>query len=152
MINVLNSLISSIILPFGFAISYLVLLLINPVGFVVVFLSLMFFEYKTAISIIKNTDLINFKQVFNYIKKYKRKDVSLIFPQWTVLDIISKNKNVGTGAISKNIGATMAVTRKIMSGLFNDGYITREVNIYDRRAFCYAISDKYEKQKKYNNL
>lgn len=131
-------------LPFGFAIDHLFLLLVNPIGSISIFSLLIFFEYKTAESIIKDTNLINLKEVLNYIGKYKTKDTSLISSQWAVLDTISKNKNISIGAISENIGATVSVTRKLMSGLFNDGYITREVNIYDRRAFCYALSDKYK--------
>lgn len=137
-------------LPFGLAIDHIILLLLTPVGFAAIFSLLMFFEYKTAESIIKNTNLINLKEIFNYIRKHKTKDMSLISYQWAVLDIISKNKNISIGAISENIGATLSVTRKMMSSLFDDGYITREVNIYDRRAFCYAISDKYEEQKRLN--
>jgi len=60
MINILNNLISSLILPFGYAIDNLVLLLVTPIGFVAIFSSLLFFEYRTVESIIKNTNLINF--------------------------------------------------------------------------------------------
>ena len=150
MINILNNLFPFAMLPLGFAFDNLVLLLANHAGFVVVFSSITFFEYKTTESIIKNKSSMNFKEIFKYIRKYKTKDASLISSQWLVLDIISKNKNIGISAISENIGANMAVTRKIMSGLFDDGYITRKVDVYDRRAFCYAISDKYEEQRRYN--
>lgn len=152
MISILYNLISFPMLLVDFALDDLVLLLRTPAGLTMVFSSLIFAEYSTAKSIAKSPDKLNLKTIVNYIRNFKPRNVPLTTPQWAALDTIFINKNIGIKDISNNIGIKIGVTRKIISGLAIDGYITREVNTNDRRAFCYITSNKYDVYKRYNTL
>lgn len=121
----------------GFGLDKLILFAVTPVGFILLSSLLIFLEYLVGRSILSDPNRINF-----------RKDAPITPSQWTILDLIFENKNISVNAISENIGATNSITRKLMNSLLNDGYIMRKINIYDRRAFCYATSDKYEKQRR----
>lgn len=134
----------------GFGLENLILFAITPVGFILLSSLLIFLEYIVGKSIQSDPNRINFRKVFNYIENYRIKDVSITPSQWTILDLVFKNKNISINAISKNTGGINSITRKLMYGLLNDGYIMRKINIFDKRAFCYATSDKYERQRRYN--
>lgn len=77
MINLLENLISSLLLPVGFVIDELVIILKNPIGFIAVFSSLSFFEYSTAKSIFQDLKKINIKPALNIVKNYKLLNGSL---------------------------------------------------------------------------
>ena len=151
MIDILEILFSSIALPFGFILDSLVMLLTTPVGFIFVFTSLVFFEYKTAESIIKNTDMVNLKYFINYIKNHAPADVSLISSKWMALDIISKKKNIYAKEISDTVGITVASTKKLINGLVGSGHIVRETDLTNRHEFCYVVSNDYIRQRQTYN-
>jgi hypothetical protein len=143
MIAILYNLIYLPMLVVSLALSNLILILKTYAGFVIIFSTLAFLEYATIKSIVKNKNIIDLKPVFNYMKNYKPRDVSLISPQWAVLDIILKEENICIKEISNSIGIAIGTTGKLISDLVKGGYITSKSNGKNIDTSCYRT---YEPQ------
>ena len=70
----------------------------------------------------------------------------ITYAQQFALFIISQYKDAGIKEISKMLCTTSSAATQLVGELVRQGFVTRKVNVKDRRALDLAISKKGQKQ------
>ena len=74
----------------------------------------------------------------------KEKLVSITHAQWAVLGILMETEKMALKEIAKALRITSSAATQLVDGLVAHGYLVREIDPSDRRAFHVSIAKKYK--------
>jgi MarR family transcriptional regulator, organic hydroperoxide resistance regulator len=94
---------------------------------------------KAIEGIINNFNVIKHRM---YMNTLATSQTATTPSQWFVLDIISKNANVGIKEISQMLSISSSAATQLVNGLVGLGYVTRMTNEKDKRGLDLQLSKK----------
>jgi hypothetical protein len=126
---------------------YLILFVINPFGFLISWTLLIYAIYLTAESIVSDPLSAPLRQVINQVKSRFFSQSEPNYFQENVLDMLAQKEHSSVKEISESSGLEPSVARVLMQQLVAKGYATRYKSPYDRRSYYYTISEHYKRHR-----